>query len=96
MASKTLTLTHVHENPIIIPGRALQSVRAPLARPRPPNNIPARAEDFKQKCDLLIRHMWSKGAYFILDMRVANTNTASYVLKTPEKGLFAAEPGKKS
>ena len=39
--------------------------------------------------------MWSKGAYFILDMRVANTDAASYVLKTPEKGLFAAEPGKK-
>ena len=69
---------------------------APLSGPRLPNNRPARAEDSEQKCDLLIRHIWSEGAYFILDVWVTNMYTSSYVLKTPEKGLFAAEPGKKS
>ena len=67
-----------------------------LAGPRSPNNRPARVEDSEQKCNLLIQYIWSEGAYFILYMRVANTYTPSYALKTPEKGLFAAEPGKQS
>ena len=35
--------------------------------------------------------MCAKGTYWILDMQVVNTNTASYVLRTPDKILLAME-----
>ena len=45
------------------------------------------AVDSKQKGDLIIRELWDRGTYCILDMRAVNRDANSYQLRTPEKLL---------
>ena len=47
--------------------------------------------DSKQKVDFLIRDMWSKGTNCISDMRVVNTDAASYMQNMPEKIVLTTD-----
>ena len=81
----------MHNCPLTHPGRAIQIVRALLTRSCPTNNEPGTATDSDKKGNLLIRYMWAKGIYCILNIQVVNTDADSYVQKTTEKMLHTAE-----
>ena len=48
-------------------------------------------KDSELKINLMIQDMWAKGIDFIIDMRAVNIDADSYVHKTLEKILLAAE-----
>ena len=91
--SKYLMPTHVSDNPLIHPGRAVQSGRSPLAGTSPHNNPPAATEELEQTVDLLIRDLWSKGVECTLNMTFIHIYAASYAQKTPDKSLQTAGLG---
>ena len=55
----------------------------------------AAPEVTEQKGDLLIQDLWQQGKDSVHEMRVVNTDTLSYVRKSPEKCFHNAERGKK-
>ena len=95
LTRKTLTPTHLSSDPYIDPGCAVQSGRALLAGSLLPQNPPGTAVYSKQKGDLLIQEMWSKGTNCILYMWVVNTDVASCMIKLQKKILLTAERDKR-
>ena len=72
-------------------GRSVRSGRAPLDGSHQPKKPPGMVVDSENKGDLLIRYLWERSTYFILDVRVLNTDVVSYMNKTPEKILVMEE-----
>ena len=70
---------------------AVQISKTFLDNSTPPNKLPVTVIYLEQKGGLLIRDLWARGADFILDMRVANMGTASYLHKSTDKSLDVAE-----
>ena len=61
----------------------------------PSDATTAAPEVMEQKGDLLIRDLWQQGTDSVHDIRVMNTDSLSYVRRSPEKCLQEAERGKK-
>ena len=58
--------------------------------PTPDTNV-----DTSERGDVLCRGLWSNGQDAILDIRVTDTDQASYLARDPEKVLQSAEKEKK-
>ena len=86
---------HMCDNSFIFSGRAVQRTKANLAEP----TLPAsknKSEYMEQKGYLLIRELWNNGTDIVHDICVLNTDTKSYLDKTPEKCLQEAYRAKKN
>ena len=57
------------------------------------NGSPSQDEE-ELKEDILIKYLWRQGTDSIHDMRVVNTDTASYQYKNPNKCLETADKEK--
>ena len=88
---KALTPTHVSDDPLTNPGRAVRNGKAFIENSNPPNNLQGTAIDSEHNGELLIRDLSSWGTDYILDMRVVNTDTASYIQNPTEKILVISE-----
>ena len=84
---KALTPTHVSDDPLTNPGRAVRNGKAFIENSNPPNNLQGTAIDSEHNGELLIQDLSSWGTDYILDMRVVNTDTASYIQNPTEKIL---------
>ena len=98
LAGKAFIPAHVRDDPLIYSGRAMSMTKPKPAGSKltsPQDATTAAPEVTEQKCDLLIRDLWYQGTDSVHDMGVVNTDTLSYICRSPEKCLQEAERGKK-
>ena len=93
---KAFTPSHVRDDPLILPGRAVKRTKTTPAGAsgKTDRDGAPPPEVTKQKGDPLIRKLMQKGTDSVHDMRVVNTDAKSHSAKTPEKCLQEAERGK--
>ena len=84
LSGKAFNPAHVRGNPNIFTGRA---VRGGGGKARGKGTEETPPEEGEEKGYLLIRDLWTQGTDSSHNMRVVNTDTASYQYKTPEKCL---------
>ena len=94
---RALKPSSVRDEPLIQPGRGEGGEKAavvdgadvadsPVASPKKTNG---------ERGDMLYRNLWEVGTDCITDVRICDTDAASYRTKTPEKVLEEAEEAKK-
>jgi hypothetical protein len=93
LATLATTSSSVRDEPLIHTGlNAI--VRGTAAQQAGPNST-GRNEENAERGDLLIRGLWTKQTSCIVDVRVTDTDAASYASSTPEKVLRKHEQEKK-
>eukprot|EP00978_Attheya_sp_CCMP212_P032240 scaffold124880_cov38-Attheya_sp.AAC.2 len=94
LAGITISSNAVRDEPLINQGHAATGGAAANANANPqPNDHQATPEGLHG--DLLVQGVWSKQTSCIIDVRICDTDSNSYLSSTPEKVLWKQELEKK-
>ena len=94
LASKAFTPSAARDEPLIH-GRANENAKTSPTASTNQNIDEEAATGEDERGDLLIRGFWKAGADCILDVRVTDTDSKSYINRTPFKVLESQEKEKK-
>ena len=85
LAGKAFTPTHVHDDPLIFAGCAVNRPKAKQARYKATKYTSSTPllKSMEEKGDFLIRDRWQNGTYSVHDMCVVNIDTKYPSAKTP-------------
>ena len=94
LVGRSIMPTHVRNNPLIF---ECLDVKRPKAQPSGNTSSQSKSntEVTEQKGDLLIRGLCQNGIDSVYGMHVLNTDTKSYLVKTPEKCIQEEERANK-
>ena len=105
LASQALTPSSVRDEPFIYPCRpatmesspatGLPATTDPATPPSPVERNLRKNAGSAERGDILIRNCWTQGTDCIIDVRVTDTDAASYRSRPPEKVLAEHERAKK-
>ena len=60
------------------------------------NNLKVIVDQHERRGDLLVRGLWERSKYCVIDVKITDVNQPSYIKRCPKKVLESAEKSKKT